>query len=303
MLKVEKLDTFSGHRDCIYTLERSGEKHRFFSAGGDGFIVRWNLQKPDVGELIARVGHSIYAMAYQPENNQIWVIENSEGLHIIDIDTKKEVTSLKLVPTNYFDIKIYQNQAFIAGGDGVISVIDTNGFKFKKHIKASENSVRCLAINPVERELVAGYSDNTIKIFDLLSFELKNVILAHTNSVFALKFSPDFRFLLSGSRDARLKIWDSENAYKLENEIVAHTFAINSIDYSPDGKRFVTCSMDKSVKVWDAHSFKLLKVIDRARHAGHGTSVNKVLWSDYHEQIVSCSDDRTISVWQLIDEI
>jgi WD40 repeat protein len=53
------------------------------------------------------------------------------------------------------------------------------------------------------------------------------------------------------------------------------------------------------VKIWDAESFKLFKVIDRARHAGHGTSVNKLLWTKYDNQIVSASDDRTISIWKI----
>jgi hypothetical protein len=45
---------------------------------------------------------------------------------------------------------------------------------------------------------------------------------------------------------------------------------------------------------------KLLKVIDRARHAGHGFSVNKLLWTNHHNQLLSASDDRSISVWQII---
>jgi WD40 repeat protein len=57
--------------------------------------------------------------------------------------------------------------------------------------------------------------------------------------------------------------------------------------------------MDKSIKVWDAAELKLLKVIDRSRHAGHGTSVNKVLWTDYNNQLLSASDDRMISVWDI----
>lgn len=299
MIQVEKIDTFSGHRDCVYALEKSGEKHRFFSAAGDGFVVKWNLQKPDVGELIAKVRNSIYTLTYLPQENHLWIAQNQEGIHIIDLHTNQEIKSLKLAPALYFDIQIYDNYAFVAGSDGVISVIDIGTLNFRKHIKASNTSVRCLAINPIERELAAGYSDNTIKIFDLKTFDLKKVIPAHSNSVFTIKYSPDFTLLLSGSRDARLKIWNAEREYALEEEIVAHTFAINHLSFSPDGQRFVSCSMDKSIKVWDTGKMKLLKVIDRARHAGHGTSVNRVLWADYEDQIVSCSDDRTISVWKL----
>jgi WD40 repeat protein len=76
-------------------------------------------------------------------------------------------------------------------------------------------------------------------------------------------------------------------------------YAINHLAFSPDNKHFVTCSMDKSIKVWDAEKLALLKVIDRSRHAGHGTSVNKVLWTNYDNQLLSASDDRTISVWSI----
>ena len=88
--------------------------------------------------------------------------------------------------------------------------------------------------------------------------------------------------------------------YAQQTEIVAHMYAINHIDFSPDGKHFVTCSMDKSIKVWDAEEFQLLKVIDKSRHAGHGTSVNKLLWTNFSDQLVSASDDRTISIWNII---
>jgi WD40 repeat protein len=57
--------------------------------------------------------------------------------------------------------------------------------------------------------------------------------------------------------------------------------------------------MDKSIKIWDLQEMKLLKVIDRARHAGHRTSVNKLLWTDFNNQLLSGSDDRSISVWDI----
>jgi len=128
---------------------------------------------------------------------------------------------------------------------------------------------------------------------------LKYAFKAHQNSVFSLCFSPDGRFLLSGSRDAHLKIWDVAQAYQAQQDIVAHLFAINHIVFSPDQRWFATCSMDKSIKVWDAASFRLLKVIDRARHAGHGTSVNKLMWSSFDNLLLSGSDDKRISVWSI----
>jgi WD40 repeat protein len=142
-----------------------------------------------------------------------------------------------------------------------------------------------------------GYSDHYIRIFDIDTLSMKQEWPAHGNSVFTLRYSPDGNFLFSGSRDARLKVWDVQAGYLQTAEIVAHMYAINHIEFSRDGKHFVTCSMDKSIKVWDLEELKLLKVIDKARHAGHGTSVNKLLWN--HDLLLSASDDRSISAWDI----
>jgi WD40 repeat protein len=57
--------------------------------------------------------------------------------------------------------------------------------------------------------------------------------------------------------------------------------------------------MDKSIKIWDSTTFRLLKVLDKSRHAGHGTSVNKVLWLAIDEVLITCSDDRTLGIWSI----
>jgi len=85
----------------------------------------------------------------------------------------------------------------------------------------------------------------------------------------------------------------------LRHTVAAHMFAINSLSISPKHDFFATGSMDKSIKVWDLETFRLLKVIDKSRHAGHTTSVNKVLWTNYNNQLLSCSDDKKISIWDL----
>lgn len=295
---VEKIDTFGGHRDCVYTLEPASDPNRFFSAGGDGQIVEWQLDRPDLGRLVANVPASVYAMAFQSATGLLWIGQNYEGIHWIDPIQKQQVNSLKITSAAIFDIKLYKQDAFVALSDGVVVVLDANQLVVRKHLKASGQSARCIAVNPVEREFAVGYSDHSVRIFDLETYALKHTITGHTNSVFTVAYSPDFRYLLTAGRDAHLKVWDVENGYSVQHTIVAHMFAINHLLFSPDGRYLATASMDKSIKIWDAESYRLLKVVDRARHAGHGTSVNKLLWTDSH-QLISGSDDRTISVWKL----
>ena len=298
-MQVAKIDTFSGHRDCVYTLEGATQPHQFFSAGGDGLVIRWDLSMPDVGELFAQVPASIYALCFEPLRNQLWVAQNFEGIHLIDVETKQEIKSIKITSSSIFDIKIFENNAFIGLSDGTIVVMDVEAFVVKKHIKASDKSVRNITINPILGEFAVAYSDFSVKIFDLNDFSLKLVVSHHTNSVFTVCYSPDYQYLITAGRDAHLKIFEVNYQYKLYQDIAAHLFAINDIKFSPDGNLFATCSMDKSIKIWDAKQFKLLKVIDKARHAGHGTSINKLFWSQYNDLLISASDDKRISVWSI----
>lgn len=297
--EVNKINTLTGHRDCVYSLEQANEPNCFFSGAGDGMVVKWDLNNPDNGELIAKVKNSVYSLCHLPNENQLIVGHNFEGLHLIDLATKKEISSSKITDSYIFDIKYCNGQVFAATGDGTIVILSATDLTTLAKLKTSDRSARTIAVCAEKNFWAVGFSDNYIRIFDLRTHKLLLEIPAHTNSVFTLELSKDNRYLLSGSRDAHLKIWDVDAFFEPVESIVAHLYAINSICYSPDKNFFATCSMDKSIKIWDAQRFRLLKVIDRVRHAGHGTSVNKLLWLSYTNYLVSCSDDRTISVWDL----
>lgn len=296
---VQKLSTLAGHTDCVYSLECAAAPNKFYSAGGDGVVAEWDLDDPTQGKMLAKLTNSVYALAYYKERDLLVVGENFDGIHLIDLKAKKEVGSIKLGVTSIFDIKVFMDRIFVALGNGEVHVLDLKTLETLHIIRASEKSARSLAISEYHGHLAVGFSDNFIRIYQLSDFELINEQEAHKISVFTVQYSPDQRYLISGSRDAHIKVWAIEKAYALHESIVAHMFAINHLDYSPDGKHFVTCSMDKSIKVWDAETFQLLKVIDKARHAGHGTSVNRVLWTNYNNLLVSASDDRSISIWDL----
>lgn len=298
-IEVNKLDTYKGHNDSVYTLHKSTDKSLFYSGSGDGMVVRWDLKNPDNGKLIAKLTNSIYALHLLGEANILAIGHNYEGVHFIGLDDMKEKASLNFTEAAIFDIQSFQNKLFVGDGAGFLHILSLNPLKVIDKIAIAQKSIRSIAVNEKYNELAIGTSDHTIKIIDLQDHSEKYTFQAHDNSVFTLCYSPTQDFLLSGGRDAHLKMWDVRAGYLLLEDIVAHMYTINNIAFSPNGKHFVTCSMDKSIKVWDAERMKLLKVIDKARHAGHGTSVNKLFWSDYDSLLVSASDDRTISVWDL----
>jgi WD40 repeat protein len=298
-VQIKRLHSFTGHRDAVYTIRPGDSPSTFFSGAGDGMIARWDLETPDEGQLIAKLPNSVYSLHYLESKDVLIAGHNYEGIHLLDWKNKQELASLKLTTAAIFDIQTIGDHLVVGSGDGTVTLVDLKTLTILKQVKASEKSARTIAVDEARGEIAIGFSDYYIRVFDE-NLELKRQWPAHQNSVFTLRYSPSGDLLFSGSRDARLKAWSVNTGYEKHEEVVAHMYAINHIEFSPDGKHFVTCSMDKSIKVWDTNALKLLKVIDRARHAGHATSVNKLLWTAHHQQLVSASDDRSISVWQII---
>lgn len=298
-INIENLFTLDGHRDCVYGLERASDQQTFFSSAGDGMIAVWNLNDPENGKLLANMKNSVYALHYMAENNLLVAGQNFEGVHFIDVALAKETASVKISNSQIFDIKSHKGRLFVASADGTLYVLDLKTKAFIKKIKLSDKSIRVIAINEQLGDLALGLSDNSIRILDLEHLNPKYLINAHKLSVFALSYHPVTNELISGSRDAHLKVWTPENQYIMSRSIVAHMYAINNISISPNLGYFLTCSMDKTIKVWDLNTYRLLKVLDRSRYAGHTTSINKTSWIGCEGTFISCSDDKKMMVWRV----
>jgi WD40 repeat protein len=296
-VEVTKEASYSGHTDCVYAICKGEKETEFYTSGGDGMIVKWDLEVPDEGVLVSKLDNSVYTLHYMDIQKVLVVCENQKGIRFLDVSNHKEIFNIPLNGFTFFDCKQLNNLLFVSTFQGAIYVIDFSKQALIYTIKESTQSARCIAINTEFNELYVGYSDCTIRVFDIHTFAFKNTLLAHSNSVFSLVYLPSSQLLVSGSRDAQLKTWNVNSNYENTRSIPAHLFAINHMVTSANNKYLFTCSMDKSIKVWDADTFTLLKVIDKSRHAGHGTSINKLLY--INDKLVSISDDRKISVWDI----
>ena len=295
-INVEKIHSLTGHKDCLYTITQ-GPKNTFFTSGGDGLVVQWDRNEPELGKLVAQVENSVYALDYVPDENKLYIGHNFQGVHLIELDTNKESKSIKFTDAYIFDMKLIGPFLYCLCGDGQLIVLNGQDLQVVDKRKISEKSLRSLAYQASRQELAIGTSDHQIYIVDQETLEVKHVLKGHTNSVFTVAYHPNLPLLLSTGRDAHVRIWDTKT-YQEVDKIVAHMYAINHLTFDKEGTYFYTASMDKSIKIWDAATFQLLKVIDKARHAGHGTSVNKLLkLADTHE-LASVSDDRSISIWR-----
>ena len=297
-----RVGTLAGHRDAVYALAGRAGSDQVFSGSADGLVVAWNSAEPAAdGELLARVENSVYALRELPGRGLLLLGHNFQGVQALDLQTKALAFATALPPVAIFDLLYSESRQrlYCALGDGTLAVLRGRDFKLEKLLRLSQKSLRCLALHEGRGELAVGASDWQTYVLDLDSLAVKTTLTEATNSIFTLAYSPAGDYLLAAGRDAHLRRYQAAEGYPLLDSVVAHMYAVNHLAFSADGRYLASCSLDKSIKLWDPASLALLRVLDRARAAGHGTSVNKLVWPGTQQRLVSCSDDRSLAVWQV----
>ncbi|HQU58540.1 MAG TPA: WD40 repeat domain-containing protein [Saprospiraceae bacterium] len=300
MINARKIGQLSGHQAAVFALSAGDEPRSILSGAGDGWIVRWDLDEPEMGRLLAKVDDRIFSMHYLPEWHTVVVGNMNGGIHWVRLDKPDQAKNIAHHKKGVFDILRIGDFVFTAGGEGAVTRWDPEAARSLESFQLSNQSLRCMAYCPQRHEIAIGSSDNAIYLLDADTLALRQRIPdAHNNSVFALQYTPDGSHLLSGSRDAQLKVWALGEQASLLSSQPAHWYTINSIVFHPEGRWFATASRDRTIKLWNANNFKLLKVLDTARDGCHINSVNRLLWHPDSQKLISASDDRSMIIWEV----
>lgn len=301
-MKIHKIHQCTGHKGAVYTLAPDLLKNDgFYSAGGDGWIVKWVLESPDMGKVVASIEDRVFCLLSMSSPDRLLAGNMTGGLHWINLDNPEHSANILHHRKGVFDVLHLGDQVLSAGGDGMLTRWSVNQTKPVESIQLTDKSLRCMAPVPQSNLLAVGASDGNIYIIGVSDFNLVNVIKgAHANSVFSLAFSPDGQQLYSGGRDAMLRQWFHQDGdIVMKKESPAHWYTINHLAVRPDGQIMATASRDKTIKIWETQTNRLIKVLDVIRDGGHVNSVNRLLWlSD--NLLISAGDDRSVIIWSVL---
>lgn len=299
--QVKALHRFTGHHGAIYALGAAPAPYDFCSAGSDGWIVGWQLAKPDEGQLLAQVQAKIFSLLYIPERELILAGDMNGGLHWIDLRQPNATKGLAFHQKGIFALIQIGDSVFSAGGDGKLGRWSLDTGRCEESLWLCRDSLRCLDYCPQRRELAVGASNHAIYLIDVDLLHISRIVAnAHDNSVFSVSYINKGTHLLSGGRDAMLKYWDlGSETPNILSEQAAHWYTVNQLALHPSGAWIASASRDKTIKIWDTSNIQLVKVLETVRDKGHINSVNSLWWSPDGQYLISAGDDRSIIQWHV----
>lgn len=291
-----RISSFTGHRGAIYALIDGDRPDSFLSGGGDGHVVRWTMDRPDQGELVATVDEPVFALHIDKDRQALFIGKKDGGLHVLDLASKQEVRLLNVHDRGVFAIRLIPGDRLIcAGGDGSISVWHEPTMELIRHIPLGEEKVRGMALSGSGSHLAVACGDGTVRVLEADLFNEVRTLSAHGTGVTAVAWHPNKPVLVSAGKDGHLRTWRTDEDFRLVQDLPAHKGAIYAIAFNGDGALCATASRDKTAKLWDAGSFDPAARLDRAI-GGHAHSVNTLLWTA-KGSLLTAGDDRMIHAW------
>lgn len=276
-----------GHRQAVYAVSAISPEV-FFTAGGDGLLVRWEKAHGEWQDGLALVRFPEPVYALYATNERVLAGTQQGNLYQWEQGVLTLITN---IPGGIFRIIADENGLWIGGGNGIVSHLDNDG-KLEKYGMGTSN-IRSLAL--VDEVLFCGSSDGML--YTWAEGRVGPGVKLHDKAIFGLSYLPHMGMLLSGGRDAVLRL-NLPGVPEVDTEIKAHLLHIHDIQLSPNNRYVASTSMDKTLKIWDATNMELLKVADMAKYGLHSSSVNAVSWLDAM-RLVTVSDDRRVAVWRI----
>ncbi len=287
---------FTGHTGAVYALAPGMRPGTFLSAGSDGFVVQWDLARPDAGEAVVRVGRPVYALLQSAP----WLFIGTDGgdLIAVDLRSRREERVIQAQRKGLYAIRrLADGRTACAAGDGTLAVYSgAERLVPERHVPLSDTKLRDLAVAPEGDTLAVACGDGTVRLLDTVDLNERHTLQAHEGGALCAAFHPTKPALLTGGKDGHLRLWHHSGTVREMLAIPAHKAAIYRVAFDAQGRTCATASRDKHVKLWDAAGFDVRARIDRTLD-GHRHSVNTLLWTD--ELLITAGDDKQVLAWSL----
>jgi WD40 repeat protein len=214
-------------------------------------------------------------VAFHPHNTLIAVGDDSGKIHLVHVETMREIGQLKHVPppgaitgSSVEAVAFGKNGKFLASAsaDKTVTLWNlANGQALA--VLPHPSYVRSLALSPDGATLASGCADSIVRLWNLAKKETTATFEGHKTAVTALAFHPDGKTLASGSMDGLVKLWKVASG---ENPSDVVTNARNiSLAFSADGKRFATGGELRGVLVVDPETGNTLLTLPAASGPDH----------------------------------
>ncbi|HEV7805951.1 MAG TPA: BTAD domain-containing putative transcriptional regulator [Solirubrobacteraceae bacterium] len=271
------------------------------TAGDDGSVGIWNLQRRSLSSTIRRHRAPATAAGFNPDGTKIATAGKDGVVALADVDGRNRHVLLTIKPgsadhptyPNSVEFSSDASRLVVGAQDGTVRIIKLKD-RTSRVLGHHQAPVRRARFNKAATKVVSAGYDGLTRIWDLTR-DTSPLIIRGNEAVYDASFSPDGRHVATASVDGYLRIWDAGSGRRVTEPVKVVAQDLLSVRFSRDGSQLVTGAGDGVVRVYDAQQALLL-----AELKGSVGYVNDAAFVA-GGAIVSCGEEGALRVWAPVE--
>jgi WD40 repeat protein/DNA-binding SARP family transcriptional activator len=290
-LASSALSVWPAHDDWIHAVEPSRDGQRVVTAGRDGAVRVWDLDRRRAVSTIKAHKGWVYGARLSPNGRQVASAGEDGVVAVWDVESKQKRVVADLGLDDATDVAFGPDgrRLILPLLGGTVRVVPADGDGPVTLLRGHKGLVWAADFSPDGTKAVSAGEDATARIWDLATGA--STVLRHPDAVTGAAFGPDGRLVATAGADGVVRVWDTSGTGR-PLRIPVDSQPLTSVRFSGDGRRLVTAGDDGIVRVWDARGGPPL-----AEFKGHRGLVLAAAFVPGNDTVVSGGEDGTLRRW------
>jgi WD40 repeat protein len=292
----EVLQTLGGHTEVPYWVEFSPDDALLLSAGRDGGVRVWNLEKGSVQQTFPH-GGEVSSAIFLPGGKQVASVAHDGLVRLWNLETGKLDKMLTPPGTRSTACAVAvsrDGKQLASGNYNRIHLWNLDSGQLDATLDGHVGLVHGLAFDKRGERLISSSWDNTVRVWDLSSRQAAQTLrLPATGSesagpIAALGYCPT-RSMLAAAVGAEVELRATDG--RLLNRLQGHEEPVLALAFSPAGQWLATAGGDHKLRLWNLDTLQAEVLLH------HTDAVRAVAWSADGARLASGGSDQTVRVF------
>jgi WD40 repeat protein len=244
---------FKGHNGEIKSIAFVPGKREFFTSGGDGKVLKWDLDSKGQNFQVIYSGTEIVeVLSVSPDAGWLACGGDNQVIKMIPLrdnsigyELRGHTGKIKSLVFSFDNKYLYS-----ASLDGKVLKWDLAA-RTSKNVTTDAIQINSIDISSNGNYLAGVSNDGKALIWNpektAENFRLPPI---EGKVIKTVRFKPDENILAVGYTDGYVELWDISSRKKI-SEIKAHSAGVNDIRFNKKYSQMATASNDATIKIWD----------------------------------------------------
>lgn len=287
-------NSMQGHEGAVRSLLFLPNSDIFYSSGGDGKILRWDLNSSSKTSRTL-IDNNFINRSLAVSKNKRWLAcgTPSSGIQLFNLNNPNTPPQILEGHKRWVDALVFtpdNKGLFSASTDNSIIYWDLMAGTNSVFVNF-ENKISSISVSPDGKYLAGGSSDGKIIVWNLASNKSSVLYKSDNNFIMVLKYNNSGTKIAFGNKTGTLGILNL-NTNKV-SRIKGHVSRITDLQFSPDNNLIATGSYDGTIKIWNANNLNIRPVTIK----GHEAWVLSLGFNRDGRYLVTGDNAEKIFVW------